>query len=305
MKLNEDLFEFESANGINNLLIDAINKKWDSITDFNSIIVNLTSEGYTDMISVIEDILEDEHKHIGQLQQLVETLSPVAAEIEVGKDEAAETLELPEDETFEVTESLNESASFEDDIYQWLENHYGTTMSGVDWKTKFKEYIDKIKSSSYNTIKLTTDINKAIKKYAKQYNIRPQKIMSALNESLRNQENIERNKKLVNKDIATESLQEDVDENASVFYVSYYEEAPAYHPEEGGYYVATCELIDSEEFTDLDEAKKRIAELANEDVMEKISDEFYLDRSKYIGGDRFYIIETTKGSEEKGDEIYQ
>ena len=94
-------------------------------------------------------------------------------------------------------------------------------------------------------------------------------------------------------------------DNAVEYYVSYYEETPAYHPEEGGYYVATCELIDSEEFNNLEDAKQRIAEKAAEDVVEKISDEFYLDRSKYIGGDRFYIIETEKGSEEKGDTIYQ
>ena len=31
--------------------------------------------------------------------------------------------------------------------------------------------------------------------------------------------------------------------------------------------------------------------------MEKVSDEFYLDRSRYIGQDRFYIIETEQGSE--------
>lgn len=302
MKLNEDLFE--SVNGINNLLIDAINKKWESITNFNSIIVNLTAEGYEDMIPVIEDILEDEHNHVGQLQQLVEMLTPVASEIDAGKEQAENTLEDVVEETtpaLTFDESLNEAASFESDIYTWLSNHYGDE----NWKNKFNSYVDKIKASSYNTTKLTTDINRAIKKYSKEVNVKPSVFMSALQEALRNETNIERNKKLVKKDIANESLQEDVDETASTYYVSYYEETPAYHPEEGGYYVATCELIDSEEFDNLEDAKQRIAELAAEDVVEKISDEFYLDRSKYIGGDRFYIIETEKGSEEKGDTIYQ
>ena len=58
-------------------------------------------------------------------------------------------------------------------------------------------------------------------------------------------------------------------------------------------------MIVSEEFTDLDEARKRIAELGEQENMEKVSDEFYLDRSKYIGQDRFFIIETEKGSEEE------
>lgn len=302
MRLNEDLFE--SANGINNLLIDAVNKKWESITNFNSIIVNLQEENYEDMVPVIEDILKDEHNHVGQLQQLIEMLTPVASEIESGKEQAENTLEDVVEETtpaLTFDESLNESASFEEDIYTWLENHYGTT----DWKNKFNAYINKIKSSSYNTIRLTTDINKAIKRFSKQSNVKPQVFMSALQESLRNMNNIERNKKLVNKDIANESLHEDIDENAGTYYVSYYEETPAYHPEEGGYYVAMCELIDSEEFDDLEAARQRIAELAEEDTVEKISDEFYLDRSRYVGCDRFYIIETERGSEEKGDTIYQ
>ncbi len=296
MILKEELFD--AANGISTILIDAINKKWDSISNFNSIIVNLQAEGYDDMIDVINSILEDEHNHVGQLQKLVEILNPEAEEIEVGKNEAEETLELPEEE---IAESLNESSSFNDDIYQWLENNW-TSENG---RERFKAYIDRIKSSAYNTTKLTADINRAIKKYANQYNIKPQKIMSALDESLRNKDNIDRNKRLAKKESANESLQEDVDENAGIYYVSYYEESPAYHPEEGGYYVATCELVDSEEFSSLEEAKQRIQEKAEADMMEKITDEFYLDRSKYIGGDRFYIIETEKGSEEKGDEIYQ
>ena len=121
--------------------------------------------------------------------------------------------------------------------------------------------------------------------------------MSALQESLRNPINIERNTKLAKSEDVVESLQEDVAPNSNVYYVSYYEETPVYREEEGGYYEANCELISSEEFNNLEDAKERIKELAEDDIMEKISDEFYLDRSRYIGQDRFYIIETEQGSE--------
>ena len=300
MILKEELFD--ATNGISTILIDAINKKWDSISNFKSIIVNLQAEGYDDMIDVINSILEDENNHVGQLQKLVEILNPETEEIEVGKEEAEETLD-GERAPIELPESLlKESADYTQEVYDWLVDHYGAD----DWIRKFNAFTDKIKKTGYNPIDLATDTSLAIKRFSKELDIKPSKITAPMiRESLRNKDNIDRNKHLIKKESANESLQEDVDENAGIYYVSYYEESPAYHPEEGGYYVATCELVDSEEFSSLEDAKQRIQEKAEEDMMEKITDEFYLDRSKYIGGDRFYIIETEKGSEEKGDEIYQ
>ena len=300
MILKEELFD--AANGISTILIDAINKKWDSISNFKSIIVNLQAEGYDDMIDVINSILEDENNHVGQLQKLVEILNPEAEEIEVGKEEAEETLE-GERASVELPESLlKESADYTQEVYDWLVDHYGAD----DWIRKFNAFTDEIKKTGYNPIDLATDTSLAIKRFSKELDIKPSRITAPMiRESLRNKDNIDRNKHLIKKESANESLQEDVDENAGIYYVSYYEESPAYHPEEGGYYVATCELVDSEEFSSLEDAKQRIQEKAEADMMEKITDEFYLDRSKYIGGDRFYIIETEKGSEEKGDEIYQ
>lgn len=300
MILKEELFD--AANGISTILIDAINKKWDSISNFKSIIVNLQAEGYDDMIDVINSILEDENNHVGQLQKLVEILNPETEEIEVGKEEAEETLD-GERVPVELPESLlKESVDYTQEVYDWLVDHYGAD----DWIRKFNAFTDKIKKTGYNPIDLATDTSLAIKRFSKELDIKPSRITAPMiRESLRNKENIERNKRLSKKEISNESLTEDIDENAPIYYVSYYEESPAYHPEEGGYYVATCELIDSEEFDNLEDARIRIAEKAGEDTMEKITDEFYLDRSKYIGGDRFYIVETEKGSEEKGDEIYQ
>ena len=290
MQLYEELFETpdDTTLGVTNLIISAINKKWENITDFNGIIATLREYQYEDMIPVLEEIIVDENNNIGKLQQLVELISPTAKEnIEVGKEEAIETL----DDVEPVIESLNES--FDKDIYDWLHDHYGTT----NWKTKFKNYIDKLESSGYNTTTLKRDTSIAIKKFSKEAKVKPQVFMSALQESLRNPINIERNTKLAKSEDVVESLQEDVDSNSNIYYVSYYEETPVYRPEEGGYYEANCELISSEEFDNLEDAKERIKELAEDDIMEKISDEFYLDRSRYIGQDRFYIIETEQGSE--------
>lgn len=79
--------------GLADIIISEINKKWDSVRDLNSIIINLTDRGYTDYIPIIEDILSDETNHIGKLQHMVEILNPSATNIETGKQEAEEVIE--------------------------------------------------------------------------------------------------------------------------------------------------------------------------------------------------------------------
>lgn len=100
--LNEDVdVEDEttpSNTGLVDIIISSINSKWDSIRSLNSLIVNLDDEGYEEFIPVIEDILDDENINIGQLQHLVEVLSPNTSSIEDGKEEAADTLDASEKE---------------------------------------------------------------------------------------------------------------------------------------------------------------------------------------------------------------
>ena len=70
LKLRENA-DINVVTGISDIIIDSINKKWDNIRDFNSIIVNLNEEGYEDLVPVIQSVLEDENKNVGKLQQLV------------------------------------------------------------------------------------------------------------------------------------------------------------------------------------------------------------------------------------------
>ncbi len=92
LKLRENA-DINTVTGISDIIIDSINKKWDNIRDFNSIIVNLNDEGYEELVPVIESILEDENRNVGKLQQLVELISPTASSIDDGRQEAIDELD--------------------------------------------------------------------------------------------------------------------------------------------------------------------------------------------------------------------
>ena len=79
--------------GLADIVISSINSKWESVRDLNSIIVNLKEQGYDDFVPIIESVLENENNSIGQLQHIVELLSPDAENIEQGKQEAEDLLQ--------------------------------------------------------------------------------------------------------------------------------------------------------------------------------------------------------------------
>lgn len=79
--------------GLTDIIIALINKKWDTVRDLNSLIVNLNDADYSDYVPVVEEILEEENNHIGKLQHVVELLSPSATNIDTGKQEAEDIIE--------------------------------------------------------------------------------------------------------------------------------------------------------------------------------------------------------------------
>lgn len=83
----------DSALAISDILIDSINKKYDSIRDLNSIKVNISDEGFDDMNPVIDSIIEEENNHIGKLQQLVDLLTGGEEEIAEGKEETIDMID--------------------------------------------------------------------------------------------------------------------------------------------------------------------------------------------------------------------
>jgi len=76
-----------------NTIIDQINGEWDTIRDYNDLIETLKEDKkYAKFISVIDDINNEEHKHIGQLQELLKQISPNTLSIALGETEGDEQL---------------------------------------------------------------------------------------------------------------------------------------------------------------------------------------------------------------------
>jgi hypothetical protein len=81
-----------AESGIVSMLIDAMNDEWETINKYNSIVTTLRDvpevvnpEGF---INVIEEIISEENRHAGQLQELIKQISPNAVEVTNGQKEA-------------------------------------------------------------------------------------------------------------------------------------------------------------------------------------------------------------------------
>lgn len=85
----------EMSNVLVGMVNDLIRGEFDSIDKYNSMIVTLESMGYKGsdkLISIFNDILNEENIHVGQLQEALMLVSPHAKDIEAGKEEAQEVL---------------------------------------------------------------------------------------------------------------------------------------------------------------------------------------------------------------------
>ena len=98
--LNEDLFSdvpsgpsVGTDTTIADMLITAINDEWETIKYYNSVISALHQAGQDEMIPVIEDINNEEHKHVGQLQECLKQISPNTKSISDGETEGSKQIE--------------------------------------------------------------------------------------------------------------------------------------------------------------------------------------------------------------------
>ena len=88
-----------SDTGIAQELIALINDEWEAIQGYTNAIANLranlsSNPFYEDAIKVLEEISAEENAHVGQIQEVLQRISPNTAEIEKGKKEAKNQLGL-------------------------------------------------------------------------------------------------------------------------------------------------------------------------------------------------------------------
>lgn len=88
--------EAGESTGIADTLIALINDEWEAIRGYNNfvdmikgIMDNIPVENVDKMLPVIADIVNEENKHVGQLQELLKLISPNASSIEQGSQEGA------------------------------------------------------------------------------------------------------------------------------------------------------------------------------------------------------------------------
>lgn len=81
-----------SDSGVTDLIITAINDEWEAIRAYNSVIQTLKYEAsnnpdYESFVAILNEINSEENKHVGQLQEILQKLSPNARYIDKGREE--------------------------------------------------------------------------------------------------------------------------------------------------------------------------------------------------------------------------
>ena len=79
--------------GISGLLNSLIISEYDAIDQYNSALATDQSLGVTDIIPILEDIVTEEHTHVGQLQAAVKLFDSAANAVEKGAEEAEDQLD--------------------------------------------------------------------------------------------------------------------------------------------------------------------------------------------------------------------
>lgn len=119
--LEEDLTDVATATlngptegpqfGLTELINTAMQNELETVNEYNTLALNARSEGFEDIANVIDEINTEENKHIGQLQELLKTISPNAEAIEVGKVEGEQQI----DENIETVNKSEETPNTNDE----------------------------------------------------------------------------------------------------------------------------------------------------------------------------------------------
>ena len=101
-------------NGLVALVNSLIQDEFDAIQQYKDAITNFAANNKTELTTVLQDILDEENIHVGQLQSLLNSLDVSSLNIETGKQEGQEQIDLATNTTNEVvTEDLDKKEETE------------------------------------------------------------------------------------------------------------------------------------------------------------------------------------------------
>lgn len=86
-----------SDTGVAEMLMSAIKEEFTTIQTYNSMISTMLAENvseYTSIIALIREIIVEENKHVGQLEEALKLISPNAENIDKGAEEGKSQLEF-------------------------------------------------------------------------------------------------------------------------------------------------------------------------------------------------------------------
>lgn len=77
------------------LVSSLIKTEWDAVDLFNAVLVTLQDRGSldSDINTILNEIITDHYKNIGQLEKCLQVLNATTLQIEHGKEEAEEVIE--------------------------------------------------------------------------------------------------------------------------------------------------------------------------------------------------------------------
>lgn len=118
--------------GLSNMVITAINDEWKTIAYYNDLVELLRKEGKDEMINVIEDIANEENKHVGQLQEIMKQLSPNTTSIADGETEGSKQLNQFLDNTSQEASNFSFKINSEGDSDSYAHDDDFGDNSGFD-----------------------------------------------------------------------------------------------------------------------------------------------------------------------------
>ena len=146
--------------GIANQLIEMINGEWNTIADYNNLIAMLTQYGFEEFIPVIEDINNEENLHVGQLQALLQKISPNAESIQQGELEASsEQMNESLNEQYEQIDFNDFRSKLNGKEIEMLERFYDESDAFIYYDDKLDRYLIKDNSDEYGPYTLDELIN--------------------------------------------------------------------------------------------------------------------------------------------------